>query len=55
MNKVIEIDSEHRLEYRETPWDTIAFGFPTNEILNIHYSEPILLKQLLTQFEKKIS
>jgi hypothetical protein len=53
MNKVIEIDSEHRLEYRETPWDTIAFGFPTNEILNIYYSEPILLKQLLTQFEKK--
>jgi hypothetical protein len=52
MSEEIIIDSNNRLEYRKTPWDTRALGFPTNEILSINYSDSLHINQLLRQFSE---
>jgi hypothetical protein len=47
----IRINDLNYLKFRETPWDTRAFGFNTNEVLDIVYSDTGMLQSLLIQFD----
>lgn len=55
MNEKIVINNNNLIEYRNTPWDTLAFGFMTNEIINIKYSDPDQLKELMILYEEMVS
>lgn len=50
MNDNIIIDDNNILEFRETPWDTRAFGFTTSEVLSIKYSDRSSLNELLRSY-----
>ena len=54
MNDTIIIDDENILEFRETPWDTRAFGFLTSEVLSIKYSNCTLLNELLSTYASTV-
>lgn len=53
MNDLIIIDDENKLEYRDTPWDTRAFGFPTSEIISLKYSHRSSISELLRIYADK--
>jgi hypothetical protein len=46
----VQLDGEHVLTWRTTPWDEAVFGHPTGEILSIRYSDPGRLAELLALF-----
>jgi hypothetical protein len=50
MNNQIVIDADNVLTFRETPWDTQAFGFSTSEVLTIKYGDQLLLTELLRRY-----
>lgn len=50
MNDQIIVDDKNILEFRETPWDTHAFGFSTSEVLTIKYSDRSRLNELLCSY-----
>lgn len=53
--RLIELDSDNRLTFRETPWDEATFGFRCNEIINIQASDEVHARELLVRFENTCS
>ena len=49
---LIKLDKSNVIEFTETPWNTKVFGFKTNEITNIHYTNEQHLNELFKEFEK---
>jgi hypothetical protein len=49
MNR-IEINTDNYLEYRDTPWDARAFGFKTNELLEIKFESIRNLQFLIDEY-----
>ena len=47
----IRIDDQNVLIHRDTPWDAKSFGFNTNEILSLKYTDNDAAKQLLKMFD----
>lgn len=47
----ITLDSANFLNYRNTPWDSKVFGYSTNEILEIKWSNEETLNTMLNSFE----
>lgn len=46
----VQLDGEHALLWRTTPWDAAVFGHPTGEILSVRYTDPERLAALLALF-----
>ncbi len=49
--RLIELNSDNRLSFRETPWDEATFGFRCNEIGDIQASDEEHARELLDRFE----
>lgn len=49
---ILALDPEHALRFRFTPWDERVFGFPTAELLEVKYTDPGRIPELLLAYDR---
>jgi hypothetical protein len=49
----LTLDADHRCEFRDTPWDQRAFGYPTRELMAVTYTNAARLPELLAAYEAR--
>jgi hypothetical protein len=50
--RTIDLDAEHRIRCRWTPWDRRSLGLNTSELLEITYKDPAKISGLIDLYER---